>query len=133
MDNGTLMLNGTDYSSGKGTLIVNGVIYSGGGSGGGSGSKGQCEQYVHTPLTTATDTFTVEHDGICYAQSCGYMDAQGVLKKNGAVVNPSVEFAVNSKYAFHRHWQFEVATGDVITIYTYSSGQSCSFNTICVI
>lgn len=30
MDNGTLMLNGTDYSSGKGTLVVNGVIYSGG-------------------------------------------------------------------------------------------------------
>lgn len=38
MDNGTLMLNGTDYSSGKGTLIVNGVVYSGGGSGGGGGN-----------------------------------------------------------------------------------------------
>lgn len=46
MDNGTLMMNGIDFSNGTGTLVINGVIYSGGGSGGGGGGNIPYHKYL---------------------------------------------------------------------------------------
>lgn len=52
MDNGSLLLNGNNFSGGNGTLVLNGISYSGGTSGG--GSEG----------TDVSDTTAIESDVI---------------------------------------------------------------------
>lgn len=69
MDNGTLMLNGLDYSGGQGTLVVNGVVYSG--AGGGEKSSEFGVNIVYNPASAGSSTYTIEEDGY-YMISVGY-------------------------------------------------------------
>lgn len=130
MDNGTLMLNGIDYSSGKGTLIVNGVVYSGGGSG-----ETGCQVYnkFYSPVEKdITDTFSAELDGILRANACGYIDGFPTLKINDVAVQPTNSFYVTSHFAYGEYFEINVNKGDNITFVGNGSGTSY-YSLLCVI